>query len=141
MSDSSQSQHPTKTTESGYWKVVDCRAFWRSVRDNAGDNGFAVVTGFAGGPLVIYGDGKHCRHRSANEDSPFLIREEVAEMLGCHPDKLSWRPIREKMEAQGLIGRRVGGSRKMWRREDVIAYAERQGLTGKRGPGRPRKSV
>jgi hypothetical protein len=72
------------------------------------------------------------------DDSPFGDREWVAKILGCHPDKLS--RDRRRLEAAGLVGRKLNGRRIMWRKEDVIAYAARVGLTGKRKPGRPRKA-
>lgn len=118
---------------------MDAEAFWRSVGDNAKKNGFSVVYGLAGGPLVIYGDRLPEKARNDDAESPFLDRQQVARMLGMHPDRMSWKPVRVQMEADGLIGQKVGGRRKMWRREDVVSYAERAGLTGKRKPGRPRK--
>ena len=140
------------------WEVMDAKTFYKLPPEGT----FKVIHGL-GAPLVIYGNaapGRRCasdslstpapkaadrdreprRTSAASENSPFLNREQVAQMLGCHPDKLSWWRYREKMEAEGLIGRRIAGSRKMWRREDVEAYATRKGLTGKRAPGRPRKN-
>lgn len=70
-------------------------------------------------------------------DSPFGDRIWVSKTLGCHPDKLS--RDRTRLEAAGLVGRKLNGRKIMWRKDDVIAYAERIGLTGKRRPGRPRK--
>ena len=72
-------------------------------------------------------------------DKTLLDREEVAELLGMNADRMCWKPVREKLEAAGLVGKRIGGRRKKWRLDDVLAYAERMGLTGKRRPGRPRK--
>lgn len=66
-------------------------------------------------------------------------REEVAELLGCHPDSLS--RMRKELGAEGLIGIRIEGCRSLrWRREDVLAYMAHKGLSGKRKPGRPRKN-
>lgn len=119
--------------------VLDQKAFWRDTKRIADREGFAVVTGFAGGPIVIYGDRQSHRRCGEGDGTALIGREEVADLLGCNADRLSWKPVREKMEAEGLVGRRIAGRRKMWRREDVIAYAERKVLTGRRGRGRPRK--
>ena len=69
-------------------------------------------------------------------DSPLLGRTEVAKLLGCHMDTISRR--RKRLEAGGLVGKRLIGRSIRLRREDVLAYVEREGLTGKRRPGRPR---
>lgn len=72
-------------------------------------------------------------------DSPFGDREWVAKTLGCHPDKIS--RDRKRLEAEGLVGRKLNGRKVMWRKDDVVAFAERRGLNGKRKPGRPRKDL
>jgi len=107
-------------------------AAWRHVARQARRNGFSIVIGFAGGPLVIYGD----RIPDADcSNSELLTREQVAKLIGCHPDKLSLKRYRERMEAHGLVGKRLGGRRKMWKKADVISYIERM----RRTRGRPRK--
>jgi len=73
----------------------------------------------------------------AEAASPFIDRYEVAQMLGLSPCTVSRR--RKKLEAEGLIGRRLGGRKYMWRLEAVIEYGEKKGLTGRRRPGRPRR--
>lgn len=77
------------------------------------------------------------QHSAGNGNSSLIGRKEVAQLLGCHPDTLS--RDRKKLAAAGLVGKRLAGSSIRWRRDDVMAYAERIGLTGKRAPGRPRK--
>lgn len=72
---------------------------------------------------------------TSTTDDPFFDREELANILGCHPDTVS--RDRKKLEAEGLVGRKLAGRRIRWRKDQTIAYAERKGLTGKRRPGRP----
>ena len=116
------------------WEVVDVETFHRMPKKGT----WRIITGYVGGPLVIYGDRLTKSGRTRNPDSMFLDREEVARELGLHPDTFSRR--REEYEAKGLVGKKLGGSRIKWRREDVDAFAAREGLTGKRAPGRPRKN-
>ena len=138
MSSPNQPSQPAEPPLSGC-EVVDSRAFWRGVRAAARENGFSIVTGFAGGPVVIYGDRLPSQASAANMNSPFLSREQVADMLGCHPDTLSRK--RAKLEGDGLRARYGPGSKLVYHQDDVRAFMAKRGLTGRRGRGRPRKSA
>ncbi len=109
---------------------------WEVRYGSMGIDGYKLILGLPGG-AVLLPDRETCQHRSKDPRSPFMDREAVAQALGCHPDTLSRR--RKKLEADGLVGKKIEGSSFVWLREHVDAYVARKGLSGKRGRGRPRK--
>lgn len=122
---SGQSRRP-RTTSEPQWEVR---------YGSLGLKGITIITGLAGGPILVQ-DQEPGQHSACNGDSPLLGRKDVARLIGCHPCTVS--RDREKLEAEGLVGKKIGGRSYRWRRDDVLAYAASKGLTGKRAPGRPR---